>query len=852
MKEMFEQIVMRLALCGLGASLALLALRSWPVRFAIARLAAIWRGLTAFGRFAVCAFLLVGVLEADKTNNVPPNMNSPLPQMQQGGVFLKTPPQQTFAERWAQNWNVCGAWRDSFWLPFEDGWVFPHGTNHLSGVEVVSYGQVWPAPYDKNAVAAIGVPVELVPGLSSFGYELTPSNSYRFVWTDAAINRDTNNIVSASIELFRNGDVSVATNDVAALLPRELPYPHNGFGQDDEWVSANFTNAAEILSVGYSTWVDVQVGTGLTNGLYKLTVTLADDPPETTFLSVGDLTIAATNAGEYVFLLDKGTRYDLSASADCAAGFLYSAVDDVSEPVRLCILQRNLLEGDGEDGTWSSDSAELRLFAPFGFVEWHPTLSISPRRWHPSRANAVRSFTATLTDVPFSASPSYAWSSADAEVCSCEGSSERTATFACHFPAAYGSSVSLGLDVTLNRTALHADYSRYIGYFSETEDYEDPIDDGSGEDDGDGPSQNLVVSASPSVVFFENGSTNVPCAEVGCFYLATEPGTFSLTLSGDAASVTDMRGAAVSSGYTWDTDGGVVGARHFLVESTVKSSSPSGTVFTVAFTPDEGTNTMTDASSVTFVEWKTETKETCPSNRRRKLLGVGEEVTISFSPQMFFPSATTAITTGSLMQSGAKYKYRAPTNSCDDVAIFRCLSGDICQITFSILEPTGNIVVNVASNVENHFNIAGTFEVYFDLVLAPTNVSFNGRVEVAEMGMVSTNATGYFANPSMSGFLDHGLHGAANWVEIEANNFAGMDTVGPGALYQPFSDGSFTWPIPNHWRMKGDSGNGKKFCNEDQRFAITVDGTTSVWKFGKRGERILNSDTVTITDEAMR
>ena len=70
MKELFYQIVMRLALCGLAASFAVLVFRSWPVRAAFARLAAIWRGLTAFGRFAVCAFLFVGVLEADKTNNV--------------------------------------------------------------------------------------------------------------------------------------------------------------------------------------------------------------------------------------------------------------------------------------------------------------------------------------------------------------------------------------------------------------------------------------------------------------------------------------------------------------------------------------------------------------------------------------------------------------------------------------------------------------------------------------------------------------------------------------------------------------------------------------------------------------
>jgi len=160
-------------------------------------------------------------------------------------------------------------------------------------------------------------------------------------------------------------------------------------------------------------------------------------------------------------------------------------------------------------------------------------------------------------------------------------------------------------------------------------------------------------------------------------------------------------------------------------------------------------------------------------------------------------------------------------------------------------------VMNISSNLENHLNVAGTFEIYFDLALAPTNVSFRDRIEVAEIGMVSTDATGYFANPALSGLLNHGLHGAANWVEVNDRNNIGKDTVGPGALYPPFSDGSFTWPIPNHWRMKGDVGNGRWFCNDDQRFAITVNGTTSVWKFRVKGQRALNSNTLTITNEVM-
>ena len=437
MAALFQTVLMRLALCGLAASLVLLALQSRLTRDTFARLLSIWRSLTAFGRVAVCSFLLIGILiGGDKTNNVPPNMNSPLPQMQQGGVFLTgftgltglagagnlvnlvnpvqtTPAQNSFAERKAMNWNVRGAWKDSFWLPFEDGWVFPWGTNHLSGVEVISYGQVWATPFDTNAVASAGAPFEIVRGLTTFAYELTPSNSYRFVWTDAAINRDTNNLVTAALELFRNGDVSVATNGVAAHLPRILPFPHNGFGQDAEWVTANFTNATEILAVGYPQWVDAQVGEGLTNGLYKLSVTVADDPPETTSLTVGNLSVAVTNAGEYVFLLEKGPAYDLTVFPP-SSNVTISAVDDVPS-MRGTPMMRSF--GGADSGQWVPDSGEFLTdyVAGMGYARfwWLPWLCGSPDVVHIDPMSGPVTFHADILDYRGGAA-SFLWTGSEA------------------------------------------------------------------------------------------------------------------------------------------------------------------------------------------------------------------------------------------------------------------------------------------------------------------------------------------------------------------------------------------------------------------------------------------------------
>ena len=93
-------------------------------------------------------------------------------------------------------------------------------------------------------------------------------------------------------------------------FPRVLPFPRDGYGQDDEWVAANFTNATEILAAGYPQWVDVQVGEGLTNGLYKFTATVPDVPPETIQLKVGNYSVAVTNAGDYVFLLEESAGTD--------------------------------------------------------------------------------------------------------------------------------------------------------------------------------------------------------------------------------------------------------------------------------------------------------------------------------------------------------------------------------------------------------------------------------------------------------------------------------------------------------------------------------------------------------------
>ena len=307
-----------------------------------------------------------------------------------------------------------GVYEEGARIVFPDGWVFPFGSNHLASVEVMAWGEVLPDSRSHEQIAAFGSRLSLVPGVSSFHYGMTSSNSCAFVWSSARYGRINGDPFDGRIELFRNGNVSVTTNGVAALLPRELPFPHDGFGQDAEWVAANFTNATEILAVGYSQWVDAQVGEELTNGLYKFTATIPDDPPETVQLVVGDLSVAVTNAGEYVFLLEKGIDYEYGI-IPFMTNASYSAVDDV--PQTRGAVRGGLRSQSGDvTRTWTVDGGygnEPQTEYALGRVWWLPFFFGSPDVSHIGPEDDEQTFTANFVDCRQLSAASYLWSGAE-------------------------------------------------------------------------------------------------------------------------------------------------------------------------------------------------------------------------------------------------------------------------------------------------------------------------------------------------------------------------------------------------------------------------------------------------------
>ena len=230
-------------------------------------------------------------------------------------------------------------------------------------------------------------------------------------------------------------------------------------GQDEDWVRANFTNAEEILSVGYPEWVDGSVGSGLDNGLYRLTAHITGDAPEWASFRVGDMKVTLDGSEEYVFLLEKGLRYELAAEPASFTNIVFSASDDVP-PRRPTGGGTNA--GSIQDGYWTEDSGELLLsqigwFSP-GYVVYRPRLMVTPGNWQPTVGRPTERFTAVLLDLPERLNPYYRWHTSNSSVISIASPNSASTEMTCVFPAAASTQVSLSLSVDLPGCTLHSSY----------------------------------------------------------------------------------------------------------------------------------------------------------------------------------------------------------------------------------------------------------------------------------------------------------------------------------------------------------------------------------------------------------
>jgi hypothetical protein len=235
-----------------------------------------------------------------------------------------------------------------------------------------------------------------------------------------------------------------------------------------------------------------------------------------------------------------------------------------------------------------------------------------------------------------------------------------------------------------------------------------------------------------------------------------------------------------------------------------------------------------------------------PANRARTSIGVGEQVLIEFSPSLPV-KATWTTTAGSLSTNYATGTMLTAPSNAANVTVTATIRGQSKSITFTVVEPAGIARAQITST--NHYSL-GTAGAGMTVKawVSPTNVSFY-RVSIWEIGRVSTNATGYFANTNVwpAEYLDHGNYGANSWFPALGVDNSFVDNAYSGSCGSPWSTGSFTWPIPVVWQIGTaiPATNRPIAWNQDQEFSVNSSGTVTVRKFGLSITRTTN-DVVTI------
>ena len=300
-----------------------------------------------FVALVIAAGIATGVAQKT-TNNVPPNLNSPLPQMMQGGISqagfvgegnLVNPVQtslddiargyrqesmttnlEPFAEMPSNaveytRWSLRGGFAADFALHLGN-FVFPVGTNRVSRFDVLSGGAVEPLPRGTSAaIYAAREQASLVPGVSRFWSADADDGAKVLRWDRVFAGRDSTGEYTAEMRFFQNGDFTTRSNEVETAYRRVNP---------DDWDDDGIANERDANPTSYDGdffgvanalpsnanmnayyWLDLSV-TGL---LDCATIRVTCDGPS----DLGDhLIVARTNEVCHVPLL-AGATYDVES-----------------------------------------------------------------------------------------------------------------------------------------------------------------------------------------------------------------------------------------------------------------------------------------------------------------------------------------------------------------------------------------------------------------------------------------------------------------------------------------------------------------------------------------------------------
>lgn len=242
---------------------------------------------------------------------------------------------------------------------------------------------------------------------------------------------------------------------------------------------------------------------------------------------------------------------------------------------------------------------------------------------------------------------------------------------------------------------------------------------------------------------------------------------------------------------------------------------------------------------IASMKMESETISTKPSNRKRTKLGVGEEVKLTITPAALSPIKWSVTGDGKLSStSGSSVTFTAH-ETASKPKITAEYAGTKVDVEFEVIAPTGITFARIASlNGSFPAGQAGT-GMHLSVTFNPADVSFY-RTQWLEVPGPATNVNGFFAQnpPFTAASLFHNPNPSGIPINPD-NKLAGFDVSSyaiaiPNGIppFPTWSNGGWTWVIPNRYIVVGGNAAGHLFTNTTQIFSITATGGTTVTKQG--------------------
>jgi peptidoglycan hydrolase-like protein with peptidoglycan-binding domain len=215
----------------------------------------------------------------------------------------------------------------------------------------------------------------------------------------------------------------------------------------------------------------------------------------------------------------------------------------------------------------------------------------------------------------------------------------------------------------------------------------------------------------------------------------------------------------------------------------------------------------------------------------RTTVGVGERVRFTADT-----AGTWTVSHGHIigLNNGSSIVWEAPAVAASPTITLTTPGGT--RVTpFNVITPNGLSMV-VARRDVIPAGTAGACMIT-NVTINPLNVNL-GRTQWLEIPGPATNVSGYF-NQFGAATIFHNPN--PNFVPFDDNNTRPQDHAAWESVPAPFSQGTFEWVIPNHYRVDGEGGQGRLFTNTVQAFFMTPLGTMVITKAGASVIRTINN-----------